>query len=339
LRCTSKGTEMQRNVHAPLRHPHPRKVTPSVAAWYLLMPLALLVWLVEWLDIDRSLAHAMFFRSATAHWLGSGPGAWWARGVIHQGGRDLVRAIAAAALATWGLSYAYPKLAPWRREALFVFLGIVLVTGVVGLLKVMTNVDCPWDLAGFGGGRPYVTLFGNRPAYLPRAQCFPGAHSSSGFALLSLSFALRARRALLARWLLAAALLVGVVFSIGQEARGAHFFSHDLASALLAWWLLLALRQRMLDMPAAPAVAGAAAVDSGLWRRSFLTARLSPAEEPDDGADRDHRDADAVADTCTPVVDPAHQQEVDIHKTQHKRTGAEQHQQTTNTLHDSPLAD
>ena len=123
-----------------------------------------------------------------------------------------------------------PRLRRWRHQALFVF-AMVLVTATVGLLKVVTNVDCPWDLAGFGGDRPYVTLFGDRPDYLPRAQCFPGAHSSSGFALVCFYFVLRDRSRAAGALGAGRAVLVGAVFSIGQQARGAHFLSHDLASA------------------------------------------------------------------------------------------------------------
>ena len=277
-----------------------------------------LLGVIEVLGLDRPISHALFYDSVAHQWLGGGSGAWWARDLIHSGGRDMVRMIAAGALVAWLLSYVFPALASWRREARYVFLGMVLVTGLVGLLKQLTNVDCPWDLAEFGGSRPYVTLFGDRPDYLPRAQCFPGAHSSSGFALMSLYFALRERRALLARWLLAGAVLVGVIFALGQQARGAHFLSHDLTSAMLAWWLLLALRNWLLKPGAAPVNAGAAQLASSLRRWGILTGILLPAEIPDDGAHHDHRDADAIAHARAPVVDPAQQSELAVHEVKHE---------------------
>jgi membrane-associated PAP2 superfamily phosphatase len=227
----------------------------------LRMPALVLLaaFLLEWLDADRAIARALFYHPAAHGWIGTGPGDWWARGLIHSAGRWLARGVALAALACWGLTFVRPRLAPWRRQALFVFLGMVLVTATVGLLKVLTDVDCPWDLSGFGGSRPYVTLFADRPDYLPRAQCFPGAHSSSGFALMSFYFALRNDSAGLARIALGVALLVGTVFSIGQQARGAHFLSHDLTSAALSWGILATLHSRMFAVKtrAAPAVAEA----------------------------------------------------------------------------------
>ena len=224
--------------------------------------MLLAAFLLEWLDLDRAVARALFYHPAAQGWIGSGAGDWWAHDLIHSGGRWLVRCIAAAALACWALSFHVPRLAPWRRQALYVFAGMVLVTLTVGLLKVLTDVDCPWDLEGFGGTRPYVSLFADRPDYLPAARCFPGAHSSSGFALMAIYFVLRERSP---RWSRAAflfAVAVGAVFSIGQQARGAHFLSHDLTSAALSWGILATLHARMFaaGWRTAPAVAGAAAV-------------------------------------------------------------------------------
>jgi membrane-associated PAP2 superfamily phosphatase len=224
--------------------------------------LLLAALLLEWLDLDRAVARALFFHPAAHGWIGTGAGDWWARDLIHSDGRWLVRCIAAGALACWALSFISLRLVPWRRKALYVFAGMVLVTATVGLLKLLTDVDCPWDLEGFGGTRPYVMLFADRPDYLPAARCFPGAHSSSGFALLTFYFVLRDRwpRWSRAAFLFAAA--VGITFSLGQQARGAHFLSHDLTSAALAWGMLATLHAKMFeaDRRTAPAMAGAAAV-------------------------------------------------------------------------------
>jgi membrane-associated PAP2 superfamily phosphatase len=89
-------------------------------------------------------------------------------------------------------------------------------------------------------------LFADRPDFLPRARCFPGAHASSGFALTCFYFALRDRSRMAARWALIGALLVGIAFSIGQEARGAHFLSHDLVGAAIVWFIQLGLYLRLM---------------------------------------------------------------------------------------------
>jgi membrane-associated PAP2 superfamily phosphatase len=142
---------------------------------------------------------------------------------------------------TWALSFTVDRLRAWRQSAGFVVLSMLLATLIVGGLKAVTNVDCPWDLAGFGGHNPYVMLFADRPDALKRAQCFPGAHASSGFALVCFYFVFRDRSRRAARWMLCAALAVGIAFSIGQEARGAHFLSHDFTSAGIVWFVQLGL--------------------------------------------------------------------------------------------------
>jgi membrane-associated PAP2 superfamily phosphatase len=228
-------------------------LTPAFWRSHLLWPSVLLVAVfavLEFAQLDRPIAQALYF-DASRGWLGAGAGDRWAHRIVHGGGRWLVRIVAATALVCWLASFTSPRLKPWRRETLFVFLGIVLATSTVGLLKSVTNVDCPWDLSGFGGDRPYIPLFGDRPDDLERAKCFPGAHSSSGFALMAVYFVLRDRLPRAAWCALIAAILIGVAFSIGQEARGAHFLSHDLTSAAIVWWILLALYAWLLAPRAA----------------------------------------------------------------------------------------
>lgn len=208
--------------------------------------------LIETLRLDRRIAHALFFDSATHRWLGGGAADVWACGIIHNGGRWLVRSVAGSALVMWLLSLVMRRARQWRSAAGFVLLAMVSSVAVVGGLKAVTNVDCPWDLAGFGGDRPYVTLFGDRPDSLPRAACFPGAHSSSGFALVCFYFLWRDRSRRIARLALWTAIGIGLLFSLGQEARGAHFLSHDFASAGIVWFLQVAIYMRMLKARAAP---------------------------------------------------------------------------------------
>ncbi|HET9473635.1 MAG TPA: phosphatase PAP2 family protein, partial [Steroidobacteraceae bacterium] len=200
--------------------------------------------------LDPVIARAWYFDVQTMHWLGTGPGEWWAHSLLHTGGRWLVRTVAALAIAVWALSFFQERARHWRRPAVFVTLAMVLSIAIVGGLKAITNVDCPWDLTGFGGHNPYVELFADRPDALSRARCFPGAHASSGFALVCFYFVLRDRSTALARSGLAIGTGIGIIFSIGQESRGAHFMSHDLVSAAIVWSVQLALYCWLLRPPA-----------------------------------------------------------------------------------------
>jgi len=217
--------------------------------------MALAFILVEVLGLDMRVSQALYYNQATQQWLGAGAGDWWAHRLIHDDGRWVIRGIAALALVAWIGSFFVAAIRHWRRQAGFIVLAMALSVLVVGGLKLVTNVDCPWDLYEFGGTHPYVALFADRPDYLPRAQCFPGAHSSSGFALVCFYFVLRNRSPRLAWVALFAACLAGVVFSVAQEARGAHFLSHDLTSAALVWAIQLYLYVRVLGLRAAPAEA------------------------------------------------------------------------------------
>jgi membrane-associated PAP2 superfamily phosphatase len=189
--------------------------------------------------IDLAIANALFFDASSNHWRGASN--WWIDDVVHTGGRWLVRAVVVLALAQWVATFFEGSLRGLRRPAGYLAVAILSTVGAVGLLKTLTNVDCPWDLQAFGGSFPYVQLFGARPAELREAQCFPAAHASSGYALMALYFVAYERSRKLAMIGLAAGLMLGLVFGIAQQARGAHFVSHDLWSAFLAWIISLTL--------------------------------------------------------------------------------------------------
>jgi membrane-associated PAP2 superfamily phosphatase len=217
-------------------------VLPGAA--YVLLMMAIVA-----SDADRHLANAFFYDAEAGRWIGAHTR--WAETWIHTGGRDFVRALALGTVLALVAGCFVERLRPRRREAAFVTLAIVLSTGLVGLLKHLTHVDCPWDLVGYGGANPYIPLFGRRPDSLPAAACFPGAHSSSGFALVCFYFVLRNHW----RWAaLMAGLAFGALFAFGQEARGAHFLSHDLTSAALVWGVQLALSRAMLQHGSEPAI-------------------------------------------------------------------------------------
>lgn len=114
--------------------------------------------------------------------------------LIHTGGGWLVRLIGLTAVATLVSGFWLPRWHRFRRGAAYLVLGLILVPAIVGALKQLTNVDCPRDLDRYGGDRPYVSLFADRPDELPAAACYPGSHSSSGFALMAVYFLMRNSR-------------------------------------------------------------------------------------------------------------------------------------------------
>jgi membrane-associated PAP2 superfamily phosphatase len=189
--------------------------------------------------LDQSIAHWLFFDAAQQRWIGAGN--WWVNAVVHVGGRWAIRGVVVAGLILWLGTFVYPRWRALRRPSLYFTVAMILAIGIVGLLKVLTNVDCPWDLQEFGGRFPYVHLFADRPDALRHARCFPAAHASSGYALMALYFVTYERNRQLARIGLIVGLLAGLVFGITQQSRGAHFLSHDAWSACITWVVSLSL--------------------------------------------------------------------------------------------------
>ena len=113
----------------------------------------------------------------------------------------------------------------WRRGALYMA-AIALVAAV---LKQLSPCSCPWDMPEFGGLAPQA------------GRCLPAAHPLTGFALFGLALALRDEHPRAALGILAAAWLIGLAAGALQVARGAHFVSHVLWTAWVAWAVTLAL--------------------------------------------------------------------------------------------------
>jgi membrane-associated PAP2 superfamily phosphatase len=189
--------------------------------------------------LDQSIAHRFFYDLPQHRWIGADN--WWINAVLHDGGRWFVRGIVFSSLLLWGATFLRPALHRWRRPSLYFTVTMILAIGIVGLLKITTNVDCPWDLQEFDGHFPYIHLFADRPAALRHARCFPAAHASSGYALMALYFVACERSLRWARSGLLAGLILGLVFGIAQQARGAHFVSHDAWSACITWIVSLSV--------------------------------------------------------------------------------------------------
>jgi len=122
---------------------------------------------------------------------------------------------------------------------LYLFLCMVTVPLTVSSLKYFSNTYCPWDISRYGGEKPYVKVLEAYPStcVVPdgSARCFPAGHASGGFALLAIFFIIRGcRRKMLA---LGFAMGVGWTMGIYQMLKGAHYFSHTLATMILAWIL------------------------------------------------------------------------------------------------------
>jgi len=208
-------------------------------AWIPLVVLIVVGLAANLSALDESIARALFFDGGSLQWIGAHN--WWTTTFLHDGGRWLIRILVFLVFLFWAATFGRRDWREWRWQSGYFTVAMVLAIGLVGLLKTLTNVDCPWDLQEFGGRFPYVHVFANRPDALPHAQCFPAAHSSSGYALMALYFVAYEYSKRLARLGLAVGLFMGLLFGIAQQSRGAHFFSHDVWSACITWLVSLSL--------------------------------------------------------------------------------------------------
>jgi len=221
-------------------------VAPATEAWstwqnpnfsrrHLLWPLlaiAALFVVANFLHADLWLADRLYAWEGHAWALRH---VWTTQHLIHLLGRELSTAAWLTVLAALLVACARPSWRHLRRPLTYLLVATALSTLLVAGLKSWSNVDCPWDLARYGGARPYIGLFELRPAGLGRGLCFPAGHASGGYTWLALYFFLGAVKP---RWRwagLSVGLGFGLLFGISQQLRGAHFFSHDLAALAICW--------------------------------------------------------------------------------------------------------
>jgi membrane-associated PAP2 superfamily phosphatase len=229
-------------------HPPPTAVDclEPLNGWtHVVLPLLLLGWatlILVGADVDRHIA-SWLYQMEGGRW--AMKQTWWTEGLIHRLGRTLSGlATALVALAALrGFSSMRSRLHAVRWPLLRLFASVALATGMISLIKQHSGMDCPWDLAQYGGDRAYYGLFATRPAALHASGCFPAGHASAGYAWLALYFfACSVRRDWAAR-ALAIGLAAGAVFGIGQQLRGAHFMSHDVWTAAICWFVALGVHQ------------------------------------------------------------------------------------------------
>lgn len=176
------------------------------------------------------------------------------RGVFYTGPKAALIALGSALLVIvltperwrWRARFAEPA----RRHLWVALLTLGGVPAAIGQVKAVTNVFSPSDIRRYGGDVRYVRVIesfpaADRPARAGRS--FPAGHASGGFALVALSGLARTRR-----WQIAGIALGGVVggaMGFYQMAKGAHYLSHTLLTALLAWIVFLAWRQLLRVTP------------------------------------------------------------------------------------------
>ncbi len=211
------------------------RAAPGFLFSHLLLPMAVfgLVALgLELSSIDTMITDLIYAMGDNAWPLRD---AWVTSTLIHNDGRKLVTVFAVLLLLLLTGSHFMPALKPLRKGLWYLVASTVAAALVINLLKRATHVDCPWDLLRYGGDFPYIKKFAAHPKGFQTGACFPAGHASAGYAWFGLYYFARDLYPRWQRLALGSVLLLGVVFGIGQQLRGAHFLSHDVWTLGLCW--------------------------------------------------------------------------------------------------------
>ncbi|SDA68821.1 Membrane-associated enzyme, PAP2 (acid phosphatase) superfamily [Pseudomonas sp. NFACC15-1] len=211
---------------------------------------AIILVLLEWTDLDMVLAR-LFYDPTVGNFIGRH--SFFLEDILHDRAKQLVIAFSVLAIIGFIGSFFITRLKPFKRELGCLVLSLALATSFVTPMKAVTAVQCPWSLKEFGGKETYSELLSPRPATDKPGRCWPGGHAATGFTLFALFFVLRDRRPRLARRALVLALTLGTVFSLGRMMQGAHFFSHNVWTAVFCWLICLGCYYYILYRPAVTA--------------------------------------------------------------------------------------
>ena len=156
---------------------------------------------------------------------------WYLDNLNHRYVKQLLIMAYVSFLGLWIASFKFKQLLQHRTTYLYLFLMIILSTSVIGILKSQSDHACPWNMV-IPSGDSYTWQFNQIGGH-----CFPGGHASTGFALLVGYFVYRAKNRSRAIFYLVAALILGLGMGWAQMMRGAHFFSHNLWTGWIIWFI------------------------------------------------------------------------------------------------------
>jgi membrane-associated PAP2 superfamily phosphatase len=172
------------------------------------------------------------------HWFALEGGQWAWRNhwisydLIHHHGKQMIILIGLVVLSLIVLSFFRKEFRNWRAPMAYVLTTMALIPALIASSKKFSPVHCPWSLTRYGGDHEYLSTYQHIIGLTDLGHCFPSGHSSGGFILLAMYFAALPfvkRPALF----LVPGFIVGCIFALGQQARGAHFLSHDIATLSL----------------------------------------------------------------------------------------------------------
>lgn len=198
------------------------------------------VFLFSWFDIDLWLQDH-FYNTELKQWI-LDRNQKTARLIFYDGIKRVYILFALGLAVALVCFRKHARIRAYRQGLVIVLLSSLAVPLAVAGLKSITNTPCPRNIAHYNGDYPYVTLLKSYPATFKKTEnmrCFPAAHASGGFALLSLFFLFKSRKNRTIA--LAAAMTLGWSTGIYKMLIGDHFLSHTMVTMMLAWLIILSI--------------------------------------------------------------------------------------------------
>lgn len=221
---------------------HPETARPAVytdaLVWVPLLALVAGLGAVYAFDLDHQWADYLF-RAEGGRW--SLRHAWLTSRVLHEYAQQFSIAWGVALLGLTAVSFGPTRLRYWRRGLVCLCIAVLLSLLLVSLGKHVLALPCPWDLAIYGGDVTGAAVYALHPGQV--GGCFPAGHAAGGYCLIALYFFARHYRWRHPVLWLAPGLVIGLTYGFAQELRGAHFFSHDMVSLALCWFVSYAVFQ------------------------------------------------------------------------------------------------
>lgn len=193
---------------------------------------------LEFFRLDLQLAR-LFYDASLPGW--PWRERWLTKTVLHDWAQKANMGVGVLLLGVVLWSRISTTLRPYFKALLFLFVASITGPVLIALLKNATHIYCPWDLTLFGGDKPYIRLFDFASYPLAIGHCFPAGHAGGGYAFISLYFFLLLLKPRYRHVGLGGGLLIGLLFGLTQQMRGAHFLSHDVFSLAICWFSSLLL--------------------------------------------------------------------------------------------------
>jgi membrane-associated PAP2 superfamily phosphatase len=205
----------------------------------------LLLSIVEAANLDRRMASLFYDPALRIFPLRD---SWLLQSVEHVAAKRAVILLGLSVFALWIAMHWSPAFSSLRRVVLFIFAGMFLSALSVATLRNASTPHCPYDLQQYGGTfSERVVADASGQLEMKPGKCWPSGHASAAFCLFSWYFAARALgRPRLAACLLGAIVAFGAILSMGRMAQGAHFLSHCIWTAIVCWFITVALYEGML---------------------------------------------------------------------------------------------